>query len=629
MKYTVYDFLHRGYFPKELPPAFNTYCFALNYEKIWKKWNAMPLAGDSTKGTMYSISKGALCRRNLTLPNPVTFLDLVLYIEDNIDDITDFCNKSTYSQSLPTYDTNIHSRCFRPSSPSVLSLMKKKLKLAQNKQVEIKLDINNFYPSIYTHSITWAMVGKDKAKEIWRANGNRLIAAPANKEEELYNIGYSLDTKIERCQDKQTSGIPIGPDSSFIVAELLTSYVDQRVAQRFPHINACRYYDDYSIFVSSRDEAETVIRFVQQVLSELELTLNESKLEVREAPSHFIDDFSEELAPFRFEGRKTETVLTNYFNLLWKLCELHPNRQSTIIRYGLRPLENNSLQINVLNKELFESLIYKTALVSPSSLDLIYRLLSLKNITPTVKSLQGLIKNIISHHAPLNHHHEIAWSLWFCKKYSLPMDKECALAIFCMRNPVCTLMLLDHLNTNAVTSQLKSDPDISQHIKQINAINSPETLYGEDWILLYEGNRHGWLQNTNIVTGNPHFKTLYDNGISFYDENNDADYQSYDYIETLPYDAYPQDMRKEAKERKRDVFSATFDRLYKDIEDKEYLDERGKEELRKKCKSIVKSHGMEKTIFDSILSQLFRRESIDMEEYVNDIVNEVMDMMIY
>ena len=137
------------------------------------------------------------------------------------------------------------------------------------------------------------------------------------------------------------------------------------------------------------------------------------------------------------------------------------------------------------------------------------------------------------------------------------------------------------------------------------------------------------MQHTNIVTGNPHFKTLYDNGISFYDENNDADYQSYDYIETLPYDAYPQDMRKEAKERKRDVFSATFDRLFEDIEDKEFLDESGKEELRRKCKSIVKSQGMEKTIFDSILSQLFRRESIDMEEYVKDIVNEVMDMMVY
>ena len=88
-------------------------------------------------------------------------------------------------------------------------------------------------------------------------------------------------------------------------------------------------------------------------------------------------------------------------------------------------------------------------------------------------------------------------------------------------------------------------------------------------------------------------------------------------------------MRKEAKKRKRDVFSATFDRLFEDIEDKEYLDEIGKDELRRKCKSIVKSHGMEKNIFDSILSQLFRRESIDMEEYVKDIVNEVMDMMIY
>ena len=628
MKYSVYDFLHRGYFPKELPPAFNTFSFALNYEKIKSKWDSMSPA-DSTKGTTYSITKGTLCRRNLTLLNPATFLDLVLYIDDNMHDISSVFKRSRFSHSIPTYDVDIHSRCYNPSSPNVLTLMKNKLIAARNKKVEIKLDINNFYPFIYTHSITWAMVEKDKAKEIWRTNGNRKIASPSTREEQLYNIGYELDTKIEKCQDKQTAGIPIGPDSSFIVAELLMTYVDKKVADRFPNIQACRYYDDYSLFVSSREEAEMVIRYVQQVLAELELTLNETKLAVREAPCHFIDDFAQELAPFRFNSGKTETVIANYFNLLWKLCELHPNRQSTIIRYGIKPLKNPMLLISAANKPLFESLLYKTALVDPSSLDLIYRLLENKHLSPTVAALQELTQSIICHHAPLNHHHEVAWCLWFCKKYALPIDKVSALAILDMHNPVCTLMMLDHLDNHATTSSLKSDPEISTLISQIDKNAKPDDLYGEDWILLYEGVRNGWLSNINVVIGNPHFKVLLDNHISFYDNNNHADYQSYDYIESLPYDAYPKDMRKEAKENRQEVFKKIFDQLNAEIDETVELNDDDKEALKKKCKSIVKSQGLENTIFERILSQLFRRNPIDMDKYIKEVVSEVREMMIY
>lgn len=630
MKISVYDFLHRGYFPKELPPAFNTYGFALRYEEIGKKWNPIPSspASESTKGSVYSITKGELNRRNLTLINPVSFLDLALYIDANIIDIQNVCKRSKYSESIPTYDINIKSRCYKPSSPSVLALMKRKLIAARNKKIEIKLDINNFYPSIYTHSITWAMVGKDLAKSIWRANGNKPIATPSNQDEMLYNIAYNLDVKIEHCQDKQTSGIPVGPDTSFIVAELLASYVDQKVGSAFPGITACRYYDDYSLFVSSREEAEAVVRYIQQVLGDLELSINEAKLEIKEAPCHFINDFAEELAPFKFDGQKAEKALMGYFNILFKLCELHPNRLSTIIRYGLKPLESEKLIIGPQTKELFESLLYKTALLDPSCLDQVCQLLSHRAFTPTKSTLEELIESIVSHHAPLNHHHEVAWSLWFCKKYSLTIGKDYVIKIFDMHNPVCTLVLLDVLNNNNTMQPLKSDPQIDARIKQIDSAARPEDLYGDEWILLYEGVRHGWLSNTQIVTGNPHFKVLNDNDVSFYDDNKDADYQSYDYIEKLP-NPYPREMMKEAKEQRSAVFKETYDSLFEEIDDRYNLDEEDKTELKQKYKSISKSNEMEKNIYERILSQLFRRDEPDLEEYVDEVIRTLKEIAFY
>ena len=188
--------------------------------------------------------------------------------------------------------------------------------------------------------------------------------------------------------------------------------------------------------------------------------------------------------------------------------------------------------------------------------------------------------------------------------------------------------MLDVLNNNNTMQPLKSDPQIDARIKQIDSAARPEDLYGDEWILLYEGVRHGWLSNTQIVTGNPHFKVLNDNDVSFYDDNKDADYQSYDYIEKLP-NPYPREMMKEAKEQRSAVFKETYDSLFAEIDDRYNLDEEDKTELKRKYKSISKSNEMEKNIYERILSQLFRRNEPDLEEYVDEVIRTLKEIAIY
>lgn len=196
-----------------------------------------------------------------------------------------------------------------------------------------------------------------------------------------------------------------------------------------------------------------------------------------------------------------------------------------------------------------------------------------------------------------------------------------------MHNPVCTLVLLDVLNNNTM-QPLKSDHQIDARIKQINSAARPEDLYGDEWILLYEGVRHGWLSNTQIVMGNPHFKVLNDNDVSFYDDNKDADYQSYDYIEKL-LNPYPRKMMKEAKKQRSAVFKETYDSLFEEIDDRDNLDEEDKTELKRKYKSISKSNEMEKNIYERILSQLFRRDEPDLEEYVDEVIRTLKEIAFY
>ncbi len=62
----------------------------------------------------------------------------------------------------------------------------------------LRTDISRFYPSVYTHSIPWAIHGKEYSKQ------HRFDK----------NLGNQLDKLVQSCQYGQTNGIPIGPDTT-------------------------------------------------------------------------------------------------------------------------------------------------------------------------------------------------------------------------------------------------------------------------------------------------------------------------------------------------------------------------------------------------------------------------------
>jgi hypothetical protein len=90
----------------------------------------------------------------------------------------------------------------------------------------ISADIQNFYPSIYTHSIPWAIHGKATAKQ--------RMGDP-----HLY--GNRLDKSTAGCQEGQTVGVAIGPDTSLIVAECLLAAVERELTITFPKLNGYRW----------------------------------------------------------------------------------------------------------------------------------------------------------------------------------------------------------------------------------------------------------------------------------------------------------------------------------------------------------------------------------------------------
>lgn len=133
-------------------------------------------------------------------------------------------------------------------------------------------DITNCYGTIYTHSIAWAVNGKNVAK------ANR-----SNDE----NLGNKIDSQIQWMQYNQTNGIPQGSTLFDFIAEIVLGYADKRLAdelnnQQIKEYKILRYRDDYKIFSKDKRELEIISFTLQKILAELNLTLNSGKTKISE-----------------------------------------------------------------------------------------------------------------------------------------------------------------------------------------------------------------------------------------------------------------------------------------------------------------------------------------------------------
>lgn len=145
--------------------------------------------------------------------------------------------------------------------------------IAHRFKLLIKTDVKNFYPSIYTHSIPWAIHGKN------------LIRKTANRRNFLL-VGNRLDKLFQNSNDGCTNGLPIGPAVSDIAAELVMSAVDRHLSTSIPD-NAVvfRFKDDYRILAQSEADGRKIIKALQAALKDYRLELNDEKTQFQSLPN--------------------------------------------------------------------------------------------------------------------------------------------------------------------------------------------------------------------------------------------------------------------------------------------------------------------------------------------------------
>ncbi len=318
----IYDgLLGYGLFSERLPPFLTSIPY-LNYSKLHpfenKQYSSRYIFFDNYRNTNVP--------RLLAIPSPFAYENLCRVISDNWNQIQSYFFDKTKNQIYKI--SRIHIRKLSKTN-SLFKMNYDNWKidgfpepdLILDKKYIVKADIANCFPSMYTHSLPWALVGKNVAKQ------------NMHNDSEWYN---QIDSCSQKIKDKETHGFLIGPHVSNLMAEIILCDIDSRLSTKWAYI---RKIDDYSCYVKTKEEAD---EFLLDLLTELkgyDLLLNQKKISIMELPKTSNDDWVICLNKDEYLLKSNKTIVTytnirNYFDTVVELAVKYNN--SAVISYAFK-----------------------------------------------------------------------------------------------------------------------------------------------------------------------------------------------------------------------------------------------------------------------------------------------------
>jgi hypothetical protein len=254
-------------------------------------------------------------------------------------------------------------------------------------------DITNCYGSIYTHTIAWALMGKDIAKK---------------KKGKPGLLGNMIDTYMQGMQYGQTNGIPQGSVLFDFIAEIVLGYADSQVSETLARkgitdYKILRYRDDYRIFCNKKEELEEIAFLLHDVLANLNLQLNAKKTMLTE---DVIDNalkpdklaYMKRYPLYRNAGQRTYTTAST---LQQELLYIHqfakefPNSGTLrkLLTTFSKRLHKRKQAVN--NPEILIAILTEIALGSPKCYSIVLQLCSvLINKLSTTSEREEIVNDI-------------------------------------------------------------------------------------------------------------------------------------------------------------------------------------------------------------------------------------------
>lgn len=336
--------LHHGYYPEQyvLPPCFTVKNFGLNENRFFKERNNK---GDykikPDKLAQISFPKTDLAEREFSIMHPHHYHDLVWETHKNWGELLEHLfneNNKIYSYSfpIPVNEETENKKQLRSGRMiyEFLEMVEKDL-VAEAHQYShiVRLDITNFYPSVYTHTLCWAWEGRD---------GKNQGRQKCSNDQSDNKLGNRLDKLFQYANDRRTVGIPIGSVMSDLMAEMILTERDLNISQQLETDKnlkgkylAARFKDDYRILCKSKSDGKKIIKAIIEVLKEFNFVVNEKKTEIIELPDGLYRPHAIFYEPHSFRNPKNlnsgKIHFKSFENVLLRTLQLHRDYPGTSI----------------------------------------------------------------------------------------------------------------------------------------------------------------------------------------------------------------------------------------------------------------------------------------------------------
>lgn len=422
--------LAHGFFAEKLPPVFTAepffnYCktASQNFISRWREY------------ITFRAMRNVNIPRIMGIPNPFQYQILCAHLRDNWDKIQEHFHTQTDGQSYRI--SRIHLRKTIRGN-QLFEMNYKNWRVDGNPELDllihdkgtsrflVKADISTCFPNIYTHSISWALVGKDEAKQ-----------NPKTK------IWYNdIDKSCTAMRNGETHGLLIGPHASNLLSEIILTVVDKKLydnGYRF-----IRNIDDYDCYVNSYDQAQIFLRDLEESLRDFDLNLNHKKTKIIELPisieknwKHQLNDLPK-IGPSGFvEYPQVNTFIDTALSLATETGDF------AIINYAIKTLQGSKLTVNA--KKLAAKRFIHLGLLYPYLLHLMEEYVFIP-YKVSINDIKALSDSIFRDAMKLNDYESLCYAIYFAIRFNFTIDEfdnRCDEAQdYVIRSKDCLLLVL-------------------------------------------------------------------------------------------------------------------------------------------------------------------------------------------
>ena len=460
----VYEgLLAYGLFNERLPP----FLTAKNFFEYCQSGNRSFMTAKKEQSYIYYESmRNINTPRPLAIPNPIAYQSLCWFLRNHWQELQLHFKNKTQNESHKR--SRIHIRkmkgkksLFEMNYSHFKSDGNPELDLLIGKKYMVNADISTCFPSIYTHSLAWALVGKDIAK-INKKNNS-----------EWYN---QLDFYTRNSKHGETHGLLIGPHASNLLSEIILTAVDYELQlNKWEYI---RNIDDYTCYVSSYEEGQKFLVDLTEALRFYNLVLNHKKTQISPLPLASVEQWVRRLNTYGNFGKETKAnfkEVRTFLDLAIQL--LHENNNAAILNYAIKILSKTEMTDSAAN--YFVKTALHLAILYPYLIPLLEEYIFERfNVENDI--ISEFSELIYSEGIGNHNYEEVSYAVYYSLRYSFLLNKINFEDI--RKSNHCILLLLAFLycNINQIKSEIKKFKDLARNLSQ------NEDDLNQNWLFVYE-----------------------------------------------------------------------------------------------------------------------------------------------